>query len=63
MIRQQILLSVNVAAVMHALEHHQDVILVPANVLKLPTRLTKEMVLQKEAVQDLTKNVKRVVHV
>ena len=58
MIRQRILLYVNVAAVMHALEQPQDVILEPANVLKLPTRWTKEMVLQKEAVQDLTKNVK-----
>ena len=58
MIRQRILLYVNVAAVMHALEQPQDVILEPANVLKLPTRLTKEMVLHKEAVQVLMKNVK-----
>ena len=63
MIRQRILLSVNVAAVMHALEQPQDVILEPANVLKLPTRLTKEMVLHKEAVQVLMKNVNRVVRV
>ena len=58
MIRQQILLSVNVAAVMHALEQPQDVILEPASVLKLPTRLMKEMVLHKEAVQVLMKSVK-----